>query len=169
MSDGENPEQALAPKPVPQPTSEPVAPAQAVPAPMPQAAPPAEPAPKLNALVVDDEPANCDFLVRLLQQANMNVGGAYTGADALELADSQVRFLRRAPLPDALAARVARVGQWIERIFAATLPGGHFLVVPGLPRPEWLGGGSAALTDDEIIALLRRPPASGWPRCARLR
>ncbi|HHW62725.1 MAG TPA: caspase family protein [Rhodocyclaceae bacterium] len=82
-------------------------------------------------------------------------------ADALELADSQVRFLRRAPLPDALAARVARVGQWIERIFAATLPGGHFLVVPGLPRPEWLGGGGAALTDDEIIALLRRPPASG--------
>ena len=79
-------------------------------------------------------------------------------ADALELADSQVRFLRRAPLPEALAARVARLGQWIERIFEVTLPGGHFLVVPGLPRPEWLGGGSEALSVEEILALLRRPP-----------
>ncbi len=81
-------------------------------------------------------------------------------ADALELADSQVRFLRRAPLPDALAARVARLEQWIERIFEVTLPGGHFLVVPGLPRPEWLGGGSEALSVEEILALLRRPPES---------
>ena len=81
-------------------------------------------------------------------------------ADALELADSQVRFLRRAPLPDALAARVARLGQWIERIFEVTLSGGHFLVVPGLPRPEWLGGGGEALSVEEILALLRRPPES---------
>ena len=81
-------------------------------------------------------------------------------ADALELADSQVRFLRRAPLPEALAARVARLGQWIERIFEVTLPGGHFLVVPGLPRPEWLGGGSEALSVQEILALLRRPPGN---------
>jgi hypothetical protein len=71
-----------------------------------------------------------------------------------------VRFLRRAPLPEALAARVARLGQWIERIFEVTLPGGHFLVVPGLPRPEWLGGGSEALSVEEILALLRRPPES---------
>ena len=41
-----------------------------------------------------------------------------------------------------------------------TLPGGHFLVVPGLPRPEWLGGGSEALSVEEILALLRRPPES---------
>lgn len=86
MSDGENPKQALAPKPVPQPARGPIVPASSGPAPIPPSPPAAEPAPKLNALVVDDEPANCDFLVRLLQQANMNVGGAYTGADALELA-----------------------------------------------------------------------------------
>jgi hypothetical protein len=79
-------------------------------------------------------------------------------ADALELADSQVRYLRRAPLPEALAARVARLGEWIERTFEVTLPGGHFLVVPGLPRPAWLGTGSEALSVDEILALLRRPP-----------
>lgn len=81
-------------------------------------------------------------------------------ADALELADSQVRYLRRAPLPAALAARVARVGQWIERTFEVTLPGGHFLVLPGLPRPAWLGAGSAALSVDELIALLCHPPAN---------
>jgi hypothetical protein len=79
-------------------------------------------------------------------------------ADALELADSQVRFLRRAPLPEALATSVAHLGQWIERIFEVTLPGGHLLVVPGMPRPEWLGGGTEALSVEEIIALLRRPP-----------
>lgn len=81
-------------------------------------------------------------------------------ADALELADSQVRFLRRAPLPEALAVRVARLGQWIERIFEVTLPGGHFLVLPGLPRPAWLGDGSEALSIDEIIALLRSAPGN---------
>ena len=56
--------------------------------------------------------------------------------------------------------RVARLGQWIERTFEVTLPGGHFLVVPGLPRPAWLGGGSEALAVEEIIALLRRPPST---------
>lgn len=79
-------------------------------------------------------------------------------ADALELADSQVRYLRRASLSEALAARVARLGAWIERTFEVTLPSGHFLVVPGLPRPGWLGDGGEALSVNEILALLRRPP-----------
>lgn len=79
----------------------------------------------------------------------------------LELADSQVRFLRRALLPEALAARVARLGAMDRAHFSAvTLPGGHFLVVPGLPRPEWLGGGGEALSVEEILALLRRLPES---------
>ena len=34
------------------------------------------------ALVIDDEPANRDFLVRLLQQAKLDVKGASTAADA---------------------------------------------------------------------------------------
>ena len=38
------------------------------------------------ALVVDDEPANRDFLVRLLQQAKMEVEGAGTGHGAIEIA-----------------------------------------------------------------------------------
>ncbi|WP_119068478.1 response regulator transcription factor [Aggregatilinea lenta] len=57
------------------------------------ASPPTPPAPQpstspavLSALVIDDEPANCDFCVRLLQQAKLNVKGASTGQEALDLA-----------------------------------------------------------------------------------
>lgn len=39
------------------------------------------------ALVVDDEPANLDFLVRLLEQAKLEVHGAKTGAEALKIAE----------------------------------------------------------------------------------
>jgi CheY-like chemotaxis protein len=35
---------------------------------------------------VDDEPANRDFLVRLLQQAQLTVHGASSGAEALKIA-----------------------------------------------------------------------------------
>ncbi|MFZ4814264.1 MAG: response regulator transcription factor [Phototrophicaceae bacterium] len=38
-----------------------------------------------NALVVDDTPANRDFLVRLLTQAKFNVKGAACGQDALDI------------------------------------------------------------------------------------
>ncbi len=38
------------------------------------------------ALVVDDEPANRDFLERLLRQADFKVTGAATGAEALRAA-----------------------------------------------------------------------------------
>lgn len=38
------------------------------------------------ALVVDDEPANRDFLVRLLEQAQLKVIGASTGDEALQIA-----------------------------------------------------------------------------------
>jgi two-component system chemotaxis response regulator CheY len=41
-----------------------------------------------RALVVDDEPANRDFLVRLLQQAKLDVYGAESGSAALKLAES---------------------------------------------------------------------------------
>ena len=40
------------------------------------------------ALVIDDEPANRDFLVRLLQTANFKVIGAGTGAEGLKAAQS---------------------------------------------------------------------------------
>src|SRR5690606_26572724 len=85
MSNGNNPEQAPAQTPARPPASEPAA-STPPPVPAPQETPPPEQTSKLGALVVDDEPANCDFLVRLLQQANMNVNGAYTGERALELA-----------------------------------------------------------------------------------
>ncbi len=49
----------------------------------------AEPSPALKrALVIDDEPANRDFLVRLLEQAKLEVHGAESGGQALKMADS---------------------------------------------------------------------------------
>ncbi|MBN1202872.1 MAG: response regulator [Anaerolineae bacterium] len=47
---------------------------------------PAKPAGLPRALVVDDEPANRDFLVRLLMQANMEVTGASSAEEALKIA-----------------------------------------------------------------------------------
>jgi CheY-like chemotaxis protein len=44
-------------------------------------------APPASALVTDDEPANRDFLVRLLEQARLQVRGASSGAEALSIAD----------------------------------------------------------------------------------
>jgi two-component system OmpR family response regulator len=41
-----------------------------------------------RALVIDDEPANRDFLVRLLQQAELEVHGAESGEAALKIAES---------------------------------------------------------------------------------
>jgi CheY-like chemotaxis protein len=59
-------------------------PPTAIPAEEPAAAAPAPP--KVSeAVVVDDEPANRDFLVRLLEQAKMKVHGASTGAEALQI------------------------------------------------------------------------------------
>lgn len=40
------------------------------------------------ALVIDDEPANRDFLMRLLEQANYEVQGASQGSEALQLAET---------------------------------------------------------------------------------
>jgi DNA-binding response OmpR family regulator len=42
---------------------------------------------RVSALVVDDEPANRDFLVRLLQQARLEVHGAGSAQEALRVAD----------------------------------------------------------------------------------
>lgn len=59
---------------------------------------------KRAALVVDDEPANQDFLVRLLTQANLHVEGASTGKQALEiverLSDSLILVMLDRKLPD---------------------------------------------------------------------
>jgi CheY-like chemotaxis protein len=73
--------------------AKPAAPAEPV-----AAAAPAEdeckkPGTKEYALVVDDEPANRDFLVRLLEQANLEVRGASTGEEALQIA-AQVECMK---------------------------------------------------------------------------
>jgi hypothetical protein len=76
-------------------------------------------------------------------------------AETLDLAYSLVRYLRRAQLGEARRERLERVAQWIDRALEATVPGGHFLVVSGLPRPADEAGGSGALTVAEILDLIR--------------
>lgn len=56
-------------------------------APKPEAARPDRSSARVAALVVDDEPANQDFLVRLLRQAKLHVEGASTGEQALTIAE----------------------------------------------------------------------------------
>lgn len=78
--------QAEVPAPV-APTM-PAVPAAPAPAPVKSPAPTPAVTPKSNfALVIDDEPANRDFLVRLLQQAKLDVRGASTAAEALKIAE----------------------------------------------------------------------------------
>ena len=75
-------------------------------------------------------------------------------AESLELADSMVRYLRRADLTSAQRERLNTVAQWIDRAMTVTVPSGHFLLVPGLPRPEAMPGGPGAFKVAEILDLL---------------
>jgi hypothetical protein len=77
--------------------------------------------------------------------------------ETLDLADSIVRHLRRTQLSDGRRERLEALARWLGRALAVTVPAGHFLVVPGLPRPEVAGAGSGALTVPEILGLLRGP------------
>lgn len=58
----------------------------------------------LTAVVVDDEPANRDFLVRLIQQAQYDTHGAASGAEAIklveEMASSPTVLMIDSQLPD---------------------------------------------------------------------
>lgn len=78
-------------------------------------------------------------------------------AETLDFADSIVRHMRRTQLSDEHRERLEVVARWLERALDVTVPAGHFLVVPGLPRPETAGAGSGALTVPEILGLLRGP------------
>lgn len=64
------------------------------------------------ALVVDDEPANRDFLVRLLQQAKLKVRGAGDGQEALaiaeELGDDLRLIMLDHQLPDKTGAQLLK-------------------------------------------------------------
>jgi DNA-binding response OmpR family regulator len=69
--------------------------------------------PKMHALVVDDNFANRDFFVRLLQQANLEVKGAETGKQAIEvvkeLGDKLVLIMLDHRLPDQSGLSVLKV------------------------------------------------------------
>lgn len=78
-------------------------------------------------------------------------------ADSLDLAESLLRHLRRAPLTDQQRQDLDAIGRWLERTLDVTAPAGHFLLVAGLPRPQTAGAGAGALTVPEILRLLRGP------------
>jgi hypothetical protein len=75
-------------------------------------------------------------------------------AQSLELAGSIVRYLRRADLTSVQRIRLDAVAKWIDRAMAVTVTAGHFLLVPGLPRPEGISGGPGAFTVAEILNLI---------------
>jgi CheY-like chemotaxis protein len=83
---------AALPKAEPAAKAKPPADQQAAAPPKPEKAAAASPQPvpeavPQRALVVDDEPANLNFLMRLLEQAQLEVTGASTAAEALRIAE----------------------------------------------------------------------------------
>lgn len=49
------------------------------------------------------------------------------------------------------------IEQWLQRVFRIAMPGGHFMALAGLPRPDWLGDSGNALSVMEMVEVLRRP------------
>ncbi|MGL6111855.1 MAG: caspase family protein [Rubrivivax sp.] len=92
-----------------------------------------------------------EALVALLQR------GVPFFADALDLADSLVREALRVPLLPARQAELQMLRAALSRVFELAMPGGDFVVLPGLPRPGWLGGGPGSLTVVEMLRVLRGP------------
>ncbi|CAN5652753.1 hypothetical protein BH10PSE18_BH10PSE18_47910 [soil metagenome] len=97
--------------------------------------------------------APIDEMARALQQLGH---GMPFFADTLELAESLLRHvlrhLREGPARGALLA----IQQRLERLFQTAMPSGHFIVLPGLPRPTWLDSGTGALSVPEMRVLLGR-------------
>lgn len=94
------------------------------------------------------KPPAAESLAQLLER------GVPFFADALDLADRQARMLLRAA-DGATARQLRTLSAAIQRIFEVVVPAGDFIVVPGLPRPQWLGPSGKALTAAEMLALLR--------------
>ena len=87
-------------------------------------------------------------------------------ADSLELAERLLRNVLRRLRDDSKRQRLLDIQQTLERLFQSAMPSGHFIALPGLPRPAWLrsgdGAGEAAaegaLTVPELLVLLGRKP-----------
>ena len=80
-------------------------------------------------------------------------------ADVLELADQLLRYVARHSLDPASQQRLAEVRQRLDRVFQSALPSGHFIALPGLPRPSFLGDGEGAVSVGELLGILGRKQA----------
>jgi hypothetical protein len=78
-------------------------------------------------------------------------------ADALDLADSLVGEALRVHILPQRRAELQMLRAALARVFELAMPGGDFVVLPGLPRPGWIGGGPGALTVAEMLRVLRGP------------
>lgn len=77
-------------------------------------------------------------------------------ADNLELAERLLRHVQRHMKDGEVHKSLLDVQQHLEQLFQTAMPSGHFIALPGLPRPAWLGPDGGALTVQELLVLLGR-------------
>ena len=83
--------------------------------------------------------------------------GAPFFADSLDLVDRLVRQALRTDMASAQRDKLEQLAHALRRIFDIAMPGGDFVVLPGLPRPPWLDSSKGAITVREMLRLLRGP------------
>jgi hypothetical protein len=98
-------------------------------------------------------PAPVDAMARALQHLEQ---GMPFFADTLELAESLLRYVLRHLQDGEARTSLLVIQQRVEQLFQTAMPSGHFIVLPGLPRPAWLNTGTGALSVPEMRALLGR-------------
>lgn len=67
--------------------------------------------------------------------------------------------LRRLP-PGPQRTRLEGTQQRLAQVFQSAMPSGQFIAVAGLPRPDWMGDRSGALSVDEMFTVLCRKQSS---------
>jgi len=98
-------------------------------------------------------PAPVDEMARALQHLGQ---GMPFFADTLELAERLLRHVLRHLQDGEARTSLLAIQQRLERLFQTAMPSGHFIVLPGLPRPSWLDTGTGALSVPEMRVLLGR-------------
>ncbi len=77
-------------------------------------------------------------------------------ADAMDLAESQLRYVLRHLPEGAQRTELLGIQRRLEQVFQIAVPSGHFFCLPGLPRPAWMPANNEALSVKEMLGLLGR-------------
>ena len=78
--------------------------------------------------------------------------------ESVELADSLLRYSLRQQPDGPHAPALQALAQWLRDVFEVALPGGHFTVLAGSPRPAGMGEGLGPLAVQELLDLCRAVP-----------